>query len=89
VLREITATQLANKRLHAPVAGGITSVRYVDLPAMISMSCYFQNKKQKYFQWSELLATDPEVWVRFLALPDFLRSSVGCGTGSTQPREYN
>jgi hypothetical protein len=29
---------------------------------------------------------DPEVWVRFPALPDFLRSS-GSETGSTQPRE--
>jgi hypothetical protein len=38
--------------------------------------------------WSEFLATDPEVLVRFPALPDFLRSS-GSGTGSTQPREYN
>jgi hypothetical protein len=37
---------------------------------------------------SEFLATDPEVRVRFPALPDFLRSS-GSGTGSTQPREYN
>jgi hypothetical protein len=24
--------------------------------------------------WSEFLATDPEVWLRFPALPDFLRS---------------
>jgi hypothetical protein len=38
--------------------------------------------------WSELLATDPEVLVRFPALPDFLRTS-GSGTGSTQSREYN
>jgi hypothetical protein len=38
--------------------------------------------------WSEFLATDPEVRVRFPALPDFLRSS-GSGTGFTQPREYN
>jgi hypothetical protein len=30
--------------------------------------------------WSEFLATDPEVRVRFPALPDFLRSS-GSGTG--------
>jgi hypothetical protein len=37
---------------------------------------------------SELLATDPEVRVRFPALPDFMRNS-GSGTGSTQPREYN
>jgi hypothetical protein len=36
----------------------------------------------------EFLATDPEVRVRFPALPDFLRSS-GSETGSTQPREYN
>jgi hypothetical protein len=38
--------------------------------------------------WSEFLTTDPEVRVRFPALPDFLSSS-GSGTGSTQPREYN
>jgi hypothetical protein len=31
-------------------------------------------------QWSEFLATDPEVRVRFPALPDFLRRS-GSGTG--------
>jgi hypothetical protein len=37
-------------------------------------------------QWSEFLATDPEVRVRFLALIDFLRSS-GSRTGFTQPRE--
>jgi hypothetical protein len=39
-------------------------------------------------KWSEFVATDPEVQVRFLALPDFLRSS-GSGTESTQPREYH
>jgi hypothetical protein len=39
-------------------------------------------------QWSEFLATDPEVRVRFPALPDFLSSSES-GTGSTQTREYN
>jgi hypothetical protein len=39
-------------------------------------------------QWSEFLATDPEVRVRFPELPHFLTSS-GSGTGSTQPREYN
>jgi hypothetical protein len=37
-------------------------------------------------QWSEFLATDPDVRDRFPALPDFLRSS-GSGTGSTQSRE--
>jgi hypothetical protein len=32
--------------------------------------------------------TEPEVRIRFSALPDFLRSS-GSGTGSTLPREHN
>jgi hypothetical protein len=39
-------------------------------------------------QYSEFLATEPEVRVRSLALPYFLRGS-GSGTGPTQPREYN
>jgi hypothetical protein len=39
------------------------------------------------FNSTKFLATDPEVRVRFPALPVFLRSS-GSGTGSTQPREY-
>jgi hypothetical protein len=34
--------------------------------------------------WSEFLATDPEIRIRFPELPDFLRSS-GFGMGSTQP----
>jgi hypothetical protein len=36
----------------------------------------------------EFLATDRKLLIRFLELPDFLRSS-GSGMGSTQPREYN
>jgi hypothetical protein len=36
--------------------------------------------------WTEFLATDPDVRVRFPALPDFLRGR-GSGTGSIQPRE--
>jgi hypothetical protein len=39
------------------------------------------------YKWSEFLATDPEVKVRFPVLTDFLRSS-GTGTGSTQLCEY-
>jgi hypothetical protein len=38
-------------------------------------------------QWSEFVATDPEVRVRFPALPDFLSS--GSGTGFIHPREDN
>jgi hypothetical protein len=33
------------------------------------------------------LATDPDVGIRFPALPAYIIS--GFGTGSTQPREYN
>jgi hypothetical protein len=46
------------------------------------------NKRNLVALVREFLATDPEVRVRFQALPDFLRSG-GSGTGSTQPREYN
>jgi hypothetical protein len=38
--------------------------------------------------FSEFLATDPEVRVLFPELLDFMKSS-GIGTASTQPREYN
>jgi hypothetical protein len=52
------------------------------------LSSYLMMLTASVVQWSEFLATDPEVQVRFPALPDSLRSS-GYGTGSTQPREYN
>jgi hypothetical protein len=39
-------------------------------------------------QWLEFLTADPEVRVRFPALPDFLKGSTS-GTGSTQSRKYN
>jgi hypothetical protein len=55
----------------------------------------FQTEATQYFSttfselwWSEFLATEPEVRVRFSVLPDFLRSS-GYGTVSTQAREYS
>jgi hypothetical protein len=44
-------------------------------------------KTASVVQWSEILATDPEARVRFLALPE--KKSSGSGTGFTQPREYN
>jgi hypothetical protein len=47
-----------------------------------SVTCY------SVIWWSEFLATDPEVRVRFPALPHFLKSS-GTGTRGTQPHEYN
>jgi hypothetical protein len=45
-------------------------------------------KEDKFVSLGAKLATDPEVRVRFPALPDVLRSS-GSGTGSTRPREHN
>jgi hypothetical protein len=39
-------------------------------------------------QWSEFLATDQDVRIRFQAPTDFLRSS-GFGAGSTHRPEYN
>jgi hypothetical protein len=44
-----------------------------------------------WWRWDHLcclVATDPEIRVRFPAVQYFLRSS-GPGMGSTQPREYN
>jgi hypothetical protein len=59
--------------------------RFLD-SIIFSDESMFQTASVAY--WSEFLSTDPEVWVRFSALPDFLRSS-GAVRGSTQPREYN
>jgi hypothetical protein len=42
----------------------------------------------KFIFCMQIIFKDLEVQVRFLALPDFLRSS-GSGTGSTKPHEYN
>jgi hypothetical protein len=47
-----------------------------------------RNGEQTRYDYSEetkFLATDSKVWVRFSALPDFLRGN-GPGTRSTQPR---
>jgi hypothetical protein len=57
------------------------------LPKMYCDS-YYRRWTASVIEWSESLATDPEVRVRFPALPDIMRSG-GSGTGSTQPREYN
>jgi hypothetical protein len=51
------------------------------MPCLGSLTAFFVS-------WSELLATDPEVRVRFPALPDFLGIS-GSGTGPSQSQEYN
>jgi hypothetical protein len=50
--------------------------------------CGWNWKKLMLKLMVEFLVTDPEVRVRFPALPDFPRSS-GSGTASTQPLEYS
>jgi hypothetical protein len=50
--------------------------------------CNIKISTASVFYWPEFLATDPEVRVPFLALPEFLRSS-GYRTRSTHLREYN
>jgi hypothetical protein len=54
------------------------------------MEFFFNVEKSSPPLWSSghSMSTDPEVRVRFSALPDFVRS-IESGTGSTQPREYN
>jgi hypothetical protein len=49
---------------------------------------YLYSRTASVVWWSEFQATDPEVRVRFPALPDFLRSS-GSETGYTQSCEDN
>jgi S-methylmethionine-dependent homocysteine/selenocysteine methylase len=52
---------------------------------VVSLTRRLRSTPQTLFSL-EFLATNPEVLVRFLALPDFLRSSWS-GTESAQPRE--
>jgi hypothetical protein len=59
--------------MESPV--GITKIWEVNRPPLWSSGQSF---------WLQIQRS----WVRFPALPDFLRSS-GSGTGSTQPREDN
>jgi hypothetical protein len=60
---------------------------YAPFSPYITNISYNGNRGQRRWSSGQLLATDPEVQVRFPALPDFLRSS-GSGTGPSQPREY-
>jgi hypothetical protein len=74
------------------IVGVSVTIRSQNLSNTILALNLYANLLCKIFvltrQWSQFLATDPEVRVRFQGLPDFLRSS-GSRTGPTQPREYN
>jgi hypothetical protein len=65
---------------------GLNISQDLNYPACSFFWGFSPGKTTSVIQWSEFLVTDPEVWVRFPALPDFLSSS-GSGTGSTQPCE--
>jgi hypothetical protein len=58
----------------------------MDVTALQKMASVDKLRPPLWFSGQEFMATDPEVRVRFLALPDVLRSS-GSETGYTQPRE--
>jgi hypothetical protein len=79
-MRKVTV--LVRERTHA-IEAAVTSLLLVTL---FNFIIWIQTASVA--KWSEFLATDPEVRVRFPSLPDFLRSS-GSGTVSTQPREHN
>jgi hypothetical protein len=54
------------------------------LPVRYELNLYMLCRRKytaSVIYWSEFLATDPEVRVRFSSLPDFLRSSES-GTGA-------
>jgi hypothetical protein len=80
-------TDSISKELVTPISvlGLETSLHFL-LSYFFKNSLYAQTASA--IQWSEFLATDPKVRVRFPTLPDFLRSS-GSGMGSTQPRKYD
>jgi hypothetical protein len=73
------------------VPGYRTEMYCASCEVRIEFICYVEESRPPLWssgQRSEFLATDPEVWARFPALPDFLRSS-GSGMRSIHPREYN
>jgi hypothetical protein len=72
------------------VSGYRTEMYCVSCDVRTEFICYVEESRPPLWSsgQSSWLATDPEVRVRFPALPHFLRSS-GSGTGSTQPSEYN
>jgi hypothetical protein len=97
LFREIAAVCCENSRKQ--VSTTYSYVRKIQIPLLLEQValddeiryvcvCVYHLQAASVVKWSEFLATDPEVRVRFPALPDFLRSSWS-GTGSTQPREYN
>jgi hypothetical protein len=63
--------------------------RYIQISLFVTTAREFEWKLISFVvYWSEFLAIDPEIRVRFPALSDFLRSS-GSRTGCTQLCQYN
>jgi hypothetical protein len=80
-----TASFNSSPSLSSSFTTGKLKLQTVDFFVLQIFRAYQQNSTVSVVRF---LATDPEVRVRFLALPDFLSSS-GSASGPTQPREYN
>jgi hypothetical protein len=87
ILGVLCSTTEASLRLFRQIPCTVHLCRHSTL-SQSEQPKYSINRHYGDRSWSEFLATDPEVRVRFPGLPDFLRSS-GSATGSTQPRNYN
>jgi hypothetical protein len=87
-----TSVSTRSTRIKIPENGTLQEYSSVFIYTLFSLRANFDTVSNytaaSMVLGSEFLFTDPEVRVRFPALPDFMRSS-GSGTGSTQPREYN
>jgi hypothetical protein len=79
--------RLRNKVL-CTIASFASRIRVLDLQMAFKIPYAYDYSYVTAFvvYWSEFLATDPVVRVRFPALP---KKSNGSETGSTQPRKYN
>jgi hypothetical protein len=79
----------SDRRKHKTLSAKAEAIKKLDKGGnLINLSKKYSVGYSCVVWWSEFLATDPEVRVRFLVLPDFLRSS-GSGAESTQPGEDN
>jgi hypothetical protein len=93
-VREASHTDCRGEHLkiHLPWSRG-QSQSYLTTDIQSANLCWCQAESEPMTNfssssWHSLWSTDPKVRVRFLALPDFLKSSRS-GTGFAQPREYN
>jgi hypothetical protein len=76
-----SVTNDSDPKLNSTKLRGLSHrANYIDRAIAACRRSWCQLLRLEGAKWSEFLATDPEVRLRFPALPDFLRSS-GSGTG--------